>query len=351
MPSPAWRVRQWLVDRRSAAAERFADGDPADAPRTTSGATAASTSSTSTGSRRRPRPTDRGARRPRPGQGPARRATPTPTALGDLPEDGDALVWLAPRPGRRPRRRSTCRPASRCAEPIVVRHQGAADGTAVGRRGSSCGPAPTARCTSSRSSRAAATASSCPATEITVGRGRPGRLRRRCSMLDQATLVGRHARHRARRQQATVTAGLAGFGGDYARLRTDCRLVGRGATGDLLAAYFGDGDQTLDFRTFQDHVAPDTTSNLLFKGAVERPVPLRLHRPHPGGKEARGHQRLPDQPQHQAVRRRLGRVGAQPRDREQRRALQPRLGGRARSTRSSASTSRAAASRPRWPSG
>ena len=68
--------------------------------------------------------------------------------------------------------------------------------------------------------------------------------------------------------QASVTAGLAGFGGGYARVRTDCRLVGRGATGDLLAAYFGDGDQTLDYRTFQEHVAPDTTSNLLFKGTV-----------------------------------------------------------------------------------
>lgn len=68
--------------------------------------------------------------------------------------------------------------------------------------------------------------------------------------------------------QATVTVGQAGFGGGYARTRTDCRLIGRGATGDLLAAYFGDGDQILDYRTFQDHVAPDTTSNLLFKGAV-----------------------------------------------------------------------------------
>jgi Fe-S cluster assembly protein SufD len=68
--------------------------------------------------------------------------------------------------------------------------------------------------------------------------------------------------------QANVKAGLAGFGGDYSRVRTDCRLIGRGATGDLLAAYFGDGDQTLDYRTFQDHVAPDTTSNLLFKGTV-----------------------------------------------------------------------------------
>lgn len=69
-------------------------------------------------------------------------------------------------------------------------------------------------------------------------------------------------------QDATFLAASAVLGGDYARLRTDCRLVGRGATGDLLSAYFGEGDQTLDFRTFQDHRAPDTTSTLLFKGAV-----------------------------------------------------------------------------------
>ena len=69
-------------------------------------------------------------------------------------------------------------------------------------------------------------------------------------------------------QEATFTSALAGFGGDYARQRTDCRLVGRGATGNLLAVFFGEQQQTLDFRTFQDHAAPDTTSNLLFKGAV-----------------------------------------------------------------------------------
>ncbi|MEJ7583148.1 MAG: Fe-S cluster assembly protein SufD [Acidimicrobiales bacterium] len=69
-------------------------------------------------------------------------------------------------------------------------------------------------------------------------------------------------------QEASFLAASAGLGGDYARLRSDCRLVGRGATGDLLAAYFGEGHQTLDYRTFQDHRAPDTTSNLLFKGVV-----------------------------------------------------------------------------------
>jgi Fe-S cluster assembly protein SufD len=69
--------------------------------------------------------------------------------------------------------------------------------------------------------------------------------------------------------QATLTSSVAAFGGDYARLRTDCRLVGRGATGNLVSLYFGNGHQMLDFRTFQDHQAPDTTSDLLFKGAVD----------------------------------------------------------------------------------
>jgi Fe-S cluster assembly protein SufD len=68
--------------------------------------------------------------------------------------------------------------------------------------------------------------------------------------------------------EATLRSTSVGFGGDYTRLRTDCRMVGPGASGELDAIYFGEGDQTLDFRTFQEHVAPDCTSNLLFKGAV-----------------------------------------------------------------------------------
>jgi Fe-S cluster assembly protein SufD len=58
------------------------------------------------------------------------------------------------------------------------------------------------------------------------------------------------------------------LGGSYARLRTDARLAGQGGTSNLLAAYFGDGEQMHDFRTMQDHEAPKTTSDLLFKGAV-----------------------------------------------------------------------------------
>jgi Fe-S cluster assembly protein SufD len=68
--------------------------------------------------------------------------------------------------------------------------------------------------------------------------------------------------------ESTLRSTSIGFGGDYTRLRTDCRMVGRGATGELDAVYFGEADQMLDFRTFQEHIAPDCTSNLLFKGAV-----------------------------------------------------------------------------------
>ena len=69
-------------------------------------------------------------------------------------------------------------------------------------------------------------------------------------------------------RDASLTASTAAFGGGYARTRSDVRLVGRGANCDLLALYFGDGRQGLDFRTYQDHVAADTTSNLLYKGVV-----------------------------------------------------------------------------------
>ena len=69
-------------------------------------------------------------------------------------------------------------------------------------------------------------------------------------------------------RDATLDAAVAALGGEYARLRADCRLTGPGATGNLSSVYFAERDQMLDLRTFQTHEAPNTTSNLLFKGAV-----------------------------------------------------------------------------------
>ncbi len=58
------------------------------------------------------------------------------------------------------------------------------------------------------------------------------------------------------------------LGGNYARLRTDCDLVGENSTARLLAGYIGGGNQVLEFRTFQNHLARHTKSELLYKGAL-----------------------------------------------------------------------------------
>jgi Fe-S cluster assembly protein SufD len=70
-------------------------------------------------------------------------------------------------------------------------------------------------------------------------------------------------------RDASLHSSAVALGGEYARLRSESLLVGEGAESDLMAVYFGDGDQMLDFRTLQDHDAPNTRSDLLFKGAVE----------------------------------------------------------------------------------
>lgn len=76
----------------------------------------------------------------------------------------------------------------------------------------------------------------------------------------QASSVGR---------DATLNSAMVALGGDYARSRISSTLSGQGATATMLAVYFGEDGQMHDIRTTQDHMAPRTTSNLLFKGAVQ----------------------------------------------------------------------------------
>ena len=76
----------------------------------------------------------------------------------------------------------------------------------------------------------------------------------------QASRIGR---------DASLSSSVVALGGDYARVRTDSTVDGKGGSADLNAVYFTDGERMHDFRTLQDHVAPSTTSNLLFKGAVQ----------------------------------------------------------------------------------
>src|SRR5262249_42638976 len=76
----------------------------------------------------------------------------------------------------------------------------------------------------------------------------------------QASRVGR---------DATLRSAVVALGGDYARVRTDSTITGKGGTSYLTAVYFADGERMHDFRTLQDHAAPASTSDLLFKGAVQ----------------------------------------------------------------------------------
>jgi len=69
------------------------------------------------------------------------------------------------------------------------------------------------------------------------------------------------------RDSSTLLSTVA-LGGDYARVRTHAQLIGQGASTRQVALYFADGHQTHDFRTTQEHIAPKTSSDLLFKGAV-----------------------------------------------------------------------------------
>jgi Fe-S cluster assembly protein SufD len=50
---------------------------------------------------------------------------------------------------------------------------------------------------------------------------------------------------------------------------SDLNLVGQGASGRMSGFYFTDGIQHLDHDTQQNHLAPNTTSDLLFKGALK----------------------------------------------------------------------------------
>ncbi len=49
---------------------------------------------------------------------------------------------------------------------------------------------------------------------------------------------------------------------------SELQLVGRGSTGKLSGFYFSQHHQHLDYDTQQNHLAPNTTSDLLFKGAL-----------------------------------------------------------------------------------
>jgi len=59
------------------------------------------------------------------------------------------------------------------------------------------------------------------------------------------------------------------MGASVSRVDLNAQLLGPGANSDMLGLYFGDGTQHFDHNTSQDHLAPNTASNLLYKGALD----------------------------------------------------------------------------------
>jgi Fe-S cluster assembly protein SufD len=77
------------------------------------------------------------------------------------------------------------------------------------------------------------------------------------------------AAHRARvERDAELDWVAGGFGSKKGKIRIENDLAGPGATSRVTGAYFADGSQHLDYDTFQEHAAPNTTSDFAFKGAL-----------------------------------------------------------------------------------
>jgi len=68
---------------------------------------------------------------------------------------------------------------------------------------------------------------------------------------------------------AELSAALIGLGGALSRTKLEVTLAGEGSRAELLGLAFGDGKQHFDYITLQDHVAPRTASDLLFKAALD----------------------------------------------------------------------------------
>lgn len=70
-------------------------------------------------------------------------------------------------------------------------------------------------------------------------------------------------------RDATVRLGDVGLGGSTARLDLTVDLAGRGSSFEMMGAYFGDQSQVMDYRVVINHRAPNTSSNVFLKGAVQ----------------------------------------------------------------------------------
>jgi len=94
-------------------------------------------------------------------------------------------------------------------------------------------------------------------------------------------------------RDGTLHLVVGGIGSRLTKSFIDCSLVGSGSTALMSGIFFGDGRQHLDYTTQQNHIAPHTTSDLLYKGALKgkaRSVWQGMIKVLPGAKKTDGYQ-------------------------------------------------------------
>jgi Fe-S cluster assembly protein SufD len=69
-------------------------------------------------------------------------------------------------------------------------------------------------------------------------------------------------------RDAAATNLALNLGGKYSRLESVSRLQGQGGRSDMLSVTVARNAQEFDQRTYQDHLKPNTTSDLLYKNAL-----------------------------------------------------------------------------------
>jgi Fe-S cluster assembly protein SufD len=104
-------------------------------------------------------------------------------------------------------------------------------------------------------------------TELTVGDA--ARLRYVCgqNLSDKSWVFGAQRAEVGR--DATLDWVALGFGSKSGHVLMETRLAGQGAEARVTGAYATTGSQHIDFDTTQEHAAPNTTSDLAFRGVLQ----------------------------------------------------------------------------------
>jgi Fe-S cluster assembly protein SufD len=99
---------------------------------------------------------------------------------------------------------------------------------------------------------------------------RPGARVRYVSLQEWDSSVWSFSTHRAMVDaDATVNSLVVAFGGRLSKARVQTHLRGRGASAEMLGVLFGTDRQHFDHHTAQQHIAPNTTSELLYKAVLK----------------------------------------------------------------------------------